>query len=83
MGYNSTNIPPELIALLPVQVQEQVPLYEQTRQPTIRAAIAVCGVIAYAALGLRFWARYLTKQTLGLDDLFTGLAVVRNFGKET
>lgn len=77
MDLNSTNIPPEFLAMLPPELQAQVPLYDQTAQPKIRATLAVCTIIAYVALGLRLYARRITKQAFGLDDLFAGLAVVR------
>lgn len=77
MDLNSKNIPPEFLATLPPELQAQVPLYDQTAQPKIRATLAVCTIIAYVALGLRLYARRITKQAFGLDDLFAGLAVVR------
>ncbi|KAI1382722.1 uncharacterized protein F4822DRAFT_423331 [Hypoxylon trugodes] len=76
MGFNSTNIPPEVLAALPAELQAQAPLYDQTAQPKIYATLAVCTVIAYVALGLRLYARRITKQAFGLDDVFTSLAVV-------
>lgn len=76
MGFNSTNIPPEIIAQLPAYLQEQVPLYDQNRQFTVRATLAGCTAITYVALGLRLLARWVTKQAVGLDDLFTVLAAV-------
>lgn len=76
MDSNSTNIPPEVLSLLPPELQAQVPSYEQTAQPKIRATLAVCTIIAYVAIGLRLYARRITKQAFGLDDLFAGLAVV-------
>ena len=77
MSFNSTNIPPEVLASLPVELQVQAPLYDETAQPKIRATLAVCTIIAYVALGLRLYARQITKQPFGLDDLFAGLTVVR------
>lgn len=79
MGYNSTNVPEEIVASLPPELQAQVPLYDETLQPKIRGTLAACTVIAYVSLGLRLYARRLAKQPLGLDDLFVGLAVVRVF----
>lgn len=76
MDSNSTDIPPEVLAFLPPELQAQLPLYEQTAQPKIRATLAVCTIIAYVAIGLRLYARRITKQAFGLDDLFAGLAVV-------
>ncbi|KAG6357984.1 hypothetical protein INS49_013867 [Diaporthe citri] len=76
MDFNSTSIPPEVLAVLPPELQAQVPLYDQTAQPKIRATLAVCTIIAYVALGLRLYARRITKQAFGLDDLFAGLAVI-------
>lgn len=76
MGYNSTNIPSEVIAKLSVELQKQVPLYDETKQPLIRASIAVCAAVAYVALALRLYSRHVAQQALGLDDLFAGLAVV-------
>lgn len=76
MDSNSTNAPPDIVAMLPPELQTQEPLYNQTAQPKIRAVLAVCTIIAYMALGLRLYARRITKQAFGLDDLFAGLAVV-------
>jgi len=76
MAFNSTNIPPDVIASLPSDLQEQVPLYDQTAQPRIHATLAVCTIIAYIAMGIRLYAKRITNQSLGLDDLFAGLAVV-------
>ncbi|KAI1459483.1 hypothetical protein F4805DRAFT_64301 [Annulohypoxylon moriforme] len=73
MRFNSTNIPPEILAALPAEIQAQAPLYDQTEGPKIYATMTVCTVITYTALGLRLYARRLTKQPLGLDDLFTSL----------
>ncbi|CAG8953638.1 hypothetical protein HYFRA_00010097 [Hymenoscyphus fraxineus] len=76
MSFDPTNIPPELMDMLPPELQMQLPLYDQTVQPKIRATLAVCTVIAYIALGLRLWARRITRQSCGPDDLFAGFAVV-------
>ncbi|KAK2594414.1 hypothetical protein QQS21_007868 [Conoideocrella luteorostrata] len=75
MNNNSTNIPPDVLAALPDELKKQIPLYDQTAQPKIRVVLAICTIIAYIALGLRLYARRITKQAFGLDDLFAGLAV--------
>lgn len=79
MADNSTGISPEVAAMLPADLQEQLPMYNETAQPKIRATLAVCTIIAYIALGLRLYSRRITKQSFGLDDLFTALAVVSSF----
>lgn len=77
MGYSSTTIPEDIVASLPPEIQAQVPLYDETLRPKIYGTLAVCTAIAYVSLVLRLYARRLTKQPLGLDDLFAGLTVVR------
>ena len=76
MSLRATHIPPETLAALPDELQGQALVYHETKQPRIRAILGVCLTIAYIALGLRLYARRFKKQPFGLDDLFTGLAVV-------
>ncbi|KAJ8133068.1 hypothetical protein O1611_g561 [Lasiodiplodia mahajangana] len=76
MSPNPKDIAPDVLAMLPAELQAQAPFYDETTQPKIKATLAVCTIIAYVALGLRLYARHITKQAFGLDDLFACLAVV-------
>ncbi|KAI0102771.1 hypothetical protein GGR51DRAFT_278834 [Nemania sp. FL0031] len=75
MNLGLRDLSPEVIATLPPELQAQAPLYDESTQPKIRATLAVCATIAYVALGLRLYARHVTKQAFGLDDLFACLAL--------
>lgn len=78
MGFTSDTIPPEVVAGLPPWLQAQVPQYDKTKVPLIIATLTVCMTIACLAMGLRLYSRYIARQAYGLDDLFAGLALVRD-----
>jgi hypothetical protein len=79
MGFTSDTIPPEVVAGLPPWLQAQVPQYDKTKVPLIIATLTVCMTIACLAMGLRLYSRYIARQAYGLDDLFAGLALVRDY----
>jgi hypothetical protein len=72
----ATNIS-AIIAQLPHYLQEQVPLYEETLQPNIYAAIGVCLLLAYVCVGLRIYGRHLQGLDLWWDDYTSIIALVR------
>jgi len=76
MGYNSTNIPPEVIASLPESLREQIPLYDETLQPNLYASAVICIILAFVAVFLRLYARRLKRQALGWDDYMIIVALV-------
>lgn len=70
-------IPPEVVELLPPDLQAQIPLYDETLQPNLYASDAICLAAAFTAVILRLYARRLKGQRLGWDDYMIIVALVR------
>lgn len=76
MPYNSTNIPAEVIAALPATLQAQVPLYDETLQANLYASAGICIGVAFLAVFLRLYARFLLRQPIGWDDYIIMVGLV-------
>lgn len=72
------SIPPEVVELLPADLQAQVPLYDENLQPNLYAADAICIAFAYGAVILRLYSRRLKMLPFGWDDYMIMLALVRS-----
>ncbi|KAK8018791.1 hypothetical protein PG991_007981 [Apiospora marii] len=68
-------IPPEVVELLPPDLQAQIPLYDETLQPNLYASDAICLAAAFTAVLLRLYARRLKGQRLGWDDYMIIIAL--------
>lgn len=77
MKYDGSNIPSEIEASLPSLLQAQIPLWNETLQPDIYAALAVCHTLACVAVALRIYSRRLKAQPLWWDDWLVVIALVR------
>lgn len=74
--YDGSSIPPEVVAALPPFLQAQIPSWNETLQPDIYAALAVCHTLACAAVAMRLYARRLKAQPLWWDDWLILVALV-------
>lgn len=81
MEYDGFNIPPKIAASLQSFLQAQIPLWNETLQPDIYAALSVCHTLACFAVALRIYARRLKAQPLRWDDWLVVIALVRQFFK--
>lgn len=71
---------PDLVAILPLlpeSLQEQLPLYDETYQPDMYAAIGVSAFLACVCVALRIYGRRLQGQKLWWDDYTSIVALVR------
>lgn len=68
----------EIIAQLPLPLQEQVPLYEETLRPNMYAGIGISLFLVYVCVGLRIYGRRLQGISLWWDDHMSIVAAVRH-----
>lgn len=75
--YDGSNISPEVETSLPVFLQAQIPRWQESLQPDIYAALAICHTLACISVVLRLYARRLKAQRFGWDDWLVVIALVR------
>lgn len=66
----------EIIAQLPLPLQEQVPLYEETLRPNMYAGIGISLFLVYVCVGLRIYGRRLQGISLWWDDHMSIVAAI-------
>lgn len=66
----------EIIAQLPLHLQQQIPHYHETLRPNMYAAIWISLLLVYVSVGLRIYGRRLQGQDLWWDDYMSIAALV-------
>ena len=66
-----------MASLTPSEMQYQLAHASEDRSVNVIAAVSTCLCLAFIAVGLRFFARKLTKTPFGADDWMILVALVR------
>lgn len=74
--YNSTNIPPEVVASLAPYLQSEIPQYEDSWKASIYTSAIITYLVAVIAVVLRLYSRCLKAQPFKWDEYTIIIALV-------